>query len=414
MPEHGTENRGGLAESITRFRQIIQADPSNVQAWIGLADALREQRQTAESIHACRDALRLEPANIEAMHLLGWGLIDNGQVRDALQLINEALAIAPTDPKLRWLRAFALLLLGDYERGWADYEARWEIPGLSRTRNDFPKPQWRGEDLSNKTIYLYPEQGLGDSMQFVRYVPLLRERGPAKILLATPPELESLFLQSMPDIQQIRAGQAIPMFDYHCSLMSLPLAFGTTLQTIPANVPYLRPREELFMFWRRRLAAYPGVKVGLAWAGGPRSQQNTTRSMHLSQLRELAGLRDIRFVSLQKGDPAKQVAEVPDLDLLDWTGELKDFADTAALVSALDLVVTVCTSIAHIAGATGRPTWTMLAYAADFRWMLERTDTPWYPTMRLYRQPQPQDWPSVIEQVRRDLVGAVWRQQFER
>src|SRR5689334_21875607 len=189
MPDQGAENRSPTSDAVIRLRQTLAADPSNVQAWIGLADALREQRQTAESIQACREALRLEPANVEAIHLLGWGLIDSGKVREALQVVDEGLEIAPANAKLRWLRAIALLLLGDYQQGWADYEARWEIPGLSSTRNNFPKPQWRGEDLSGKTIYLYPEQGLGDSMEFVRYVPLLRERGPAKILLATPPEL---------------------------------------------------------------------------------------------------------------------------------------------------------------------------------------------------------------------------------
>jgi ADP-heptose:LPS heptosyltransferase len=208
----------------------------------------------------------------------------------------------------------------------------------------------------------------------------------------------------MDRVQLVLDRQPIPSFDFHSPLMSLPLALGTTLATIPSRVPYLFADSDEVEYWRKRLAAYPGRKIGLVWSGGTLSVQNITRSMPLSDMRGLAGLDKVTFVSLQKGEPAAQAPRVPELSLLDWTAELRDMSDTAALICALDQVISVCTSVAHLSGALGRPTWTLLAYAADFRWMLDRQDSPWYPTMRLFRQTAADDWPAVIARVRQEVT----------
>lgn len=388
-------------------RQLVLDRPDEVRAWVSLAAALRRERKLDEALAASQRAVELNPADHDALHILGWNLVDLGRVREAQGVAARALSLFPQSALLYWLRAFVLLLLGDYPQGWADYESRWHIPGLGHGHHDFPRPQWRGENLAGRTIFLHPEQGIGDTIQFSRYVPLLHQHGPKKILLATPPELQSLFARSFPGVELVRDGQAIPAFDVHCPLMSLPFAFGTTLATVPAQTPYLLPDPSDTGRWRQRLSTYPGLKVGLVWAGGPRSVQNVTRSMHLSKMQPLNGVPGVSLVSLQKGEPAAQVAQVPQLNLVDWTAELNTFDDTAALVSALDLVISVCTSVTHLSGALGRPTWTLLAFAADFRWMLERADTPWYPTMRLLRQPAPGDWDSVIARICAELITQI-------
>ena len=378
-------------------------DLDELQTCLEQADALRRRRDFQQSLKFSERARQIDRNNIHALYLTGWNLVDLGRVAEARPIADRAIALSPGHPQLHWLRGFILLLQGEYEQGWAEYESRWHIDEMGLGKNRYAQPQWRGEDLHGKTILLHPEQGMGDSIQFCRYVELVRQRGPAKVLLATPPELERLFARSMPGIQLVRDREAIPNFDFHCPLMSLPLALRTTLATVPSRVPYLHADEAEVERWRKRLSSHPGRKIGLVWSGGTLSVQNITRSMPLVMMNGLAGIEGVTFVSLQKGPPAEEVAQVPELKLLDWTAEFKDMSDTAALICALDQVITVCTSVSHLSGALARPTWTLLAYAADFRWMLDRSDSPWYPTMRLFRQTALGDWETVIARVRQEL-----------
>jgi hypothetical protein len=254
--------------------------------------------------------------------------------------------------------------------------------------------------LEAHTLLLYTDEGFGDALQFIRYLPLLAQRC-GKIIIACRPELPRL-LRTMADGCEIVAlGQPLPAFDFHCSLLSLPHVFGMTLANIPATVPYLQADAEDTARWRRRLADHsPIVNVGLAWAGSSTNKNDRNRSMKLARLAPLGQVPGVRFISLQKGEAAAESKTPPArMEVVDWTEELKDFADTAALIANLDLVIAVDTAVAHLAGAMGKPVWTLLPLVPDWRWLLEREDSPWYPSMRLFRQPSWGDWDSVITRV---------------
>ncbi len=272
---------------------------------------------------------------------------------------------------------------------------------------DFAQPQWRGEDIAGKTILLHAEQGFGDTIQFVRYAPLVAAKG-ASVILEAPDSLMPLLDGFNGVTTMIAHGQALPPFDLHCPLMSLPLAFGTTLATIPENGPYLRAPAERLEKWRTRLGALSGKRVGLVWSGKPAHKNDRNRSIALSRLAPLLAVAGVNFVSLQQdyrdADRA-ELANYPQLVRLDR--ELADFADTAAAVAALDLVITVDTAVAHLAGAMGKPVWILLSHVLDWRWLLERSDSPWYPSARLYRQAAIGDWDGVIARLAQDLAAEV-------
>ncbi|HEX4124338.1 MAG TPA: glycosyltransferase family 9 protein, partial [Tepidisphaeraceae bacterium] len=264
--------------------------------------------------------------------------------------------------------------------------------------------QWQGEDIRGRTIVLRSEQGFGDMIQFVRYAPLVAARG-AKVILESNPELFRL-LARVPGVEQVvRHGDPLPPFDLHCPMMSLPHAFGTDLQSIPHEVPYLSADPELSARWGEAVADGAGkIKVGLAWGGNPKHSNERNRSMGLLELLGLSAIPGVQFYSLQKGPAAARLGEVAGRwSIADHTDRLTDFADTAALVSHLDLVITVDTSVAHLAGAMGKPVWLMLPFVAEWRWMVAREDSPWYPTMRLFRQGAPGEWADVVERVAGEL-----------
>ena len=268
---------------------------------------------------------------------------------------------------------------------------------------EFAQPPWDGSELNGKTVLLHAEQGLGDSIQFVRYVPMVRDRG-GKVVLQCQPALSRLFT-GLPGIDRvIKNGDPIPRFDAHCPLLSLPRAFGTTLDSIPASVPYLTADPAAALDWAKRLADRPGKKVGIVWAGRAGYVGDRTRSLSLTTLAPLACASGITWYSLQKGYAAAQISDAPQgMELIDRTAELNDFADTAALIANLDLVISVDTAVAHLAGAMGKSVWTLLPYAPDWRWLLNRDDSPWYPTMRLFRQQRPGDWGEVIQRIAESL-----------
>ena len=400
--------RGHLPDALASYDTAVRLQPGMAAAWSNRALPLVPLGQTQEALASVNRALALEPGHAPAWNNLGSLVLLTGardtpsvaRVAQARACFGRALAIDPQDALARWNQATCDLASGKLTQGWAGYEARHAAPALDLPARGFPQPQWVGEaDIAGKTILLHAEQGFGDTIQFVRYAPMLAQR--CRVILEVPEPLRRL-LTGLPGCETIAAGAPLPLFDLHCPLPSLPLAFGTTLETIPNQVPYLRTDPDRVALWHARLANLPGQRAGLVWAGNARPDNpdanavDRRRSITLDHYAPLAAVPGISFVSLQVGPP---VAPPPGLVLHDWTAELTDFADTAELIAALDLVITVDTAVAHLAGALGKPVWILNRFDACWRWLLDRTDSPWYPSARLFRQPSHGDWDSVIRQV---------------
>jgi tetratricopeptide (TPR) repeat protein len=353
-------------------------------------------------------AIELQPGDADAHFNRGNALRDLGRHEEALSAYARGIALRPGHARAGWAQSHSQLATGDFEQGWRNFEGRWNAMP-ERKRHDLRGPPWLGDSqIDNKTIIVHAEQGLGDSLQFCRYIPMLATR--ATVILEVPPMLVRLFgtLRGVSGI--VAAGDPLPRFDAWIPMMSLPLAFRTTVATIPADVPYLRADPERAAAWRSRIAGLPGRKIGLVWAGAARRDNplalaaDRRRSVTLQHFASLATIPELSVISLQKGDGAEQArTPPPGLVVHDWTEELDDFAGTAALVEALDLVISVDTSVAHLAGALGKPVWILNRYDQCWRWLRDRTDSPWYPTARLFRQQTPGDWSTVIEQITRAL-----------
>jgi hypothetical protein len=377
------------------------------QTWNNLANALKDKCRRREAIDAYRTAIKLMPASAEMWNNLGTTLHEAGELDDAVYALGQAVALNPGLASAHWNLALALLQQGELPRGFAEYEWRWKWTGFRSRQPHFVQPQWRGEEIAGKTILLHLEQGRGDAIQFIRYAPSIAARG-GKVFLHCPPEIASL-MESVPGIARIITTEEQCEFDLHCPLMSLPHAMGTTLATIPANVPYIRADKDLAQAWAERLApdvlapsnlAAPPRHVGLVWAGSPDHVHDNRRSIALSQLAALSSVPNVIFHSLQKGDRAAEATSPPTgMKLVRHDADLNDFGDTAALVSQLDLVIAVDTAVAHLAGAMGKKVWVLIPSVPDWRWMSGREDSPWYPTMRLFRQKTEGDWASVAERV---------------
>jgi hypothetical protein len=393
-------DRGRLDEAIAAFRQALALDPNSPQPHNNLGTALRDQGQLSEAIAAFRDAIALNPNLAEVHNNLAMALGDQGRLDEAIIAHREAIAIKPSFAKAHYNLGMALLTRGEFEQGWKEYEWRWKCKGVPLLLKNFSQPQWDGSPLNGRTILLHTEQGLGDAIKFIRYVPLVAERG-GKIVIVCFPELQKLF-RSMPGNWRIVSpAQPFPVFDVHSPLLSLPRVLGTTLSNIPSAVPYLSGDAEKVRSWQHRLASHsPKLNVGLVWAGRPTQRNDRNRSVKLATFAPLGRIPGVRFFSLQKGEAASQTkAPSTPLELIDWTQELNDFEDTAALIANLDLVISVDTAVAHLAGAMGKPIWTLLSSVPGWHWLLEREDSPWYPSMRLFRQTTRGDWDSVITRV---------------
>jgi hypothetical protein len=293
------------------------------------------------------------------------------------------------------------LLRGDYERGWREYEHRWPVAEVKKP--EFRRPQWEGEDIAGKTILLQSEQGFGDTIQCLRYVPAVAARA-GRVLVRTERGLVRL-AASVPSNPVILPPEAaLPPFDVWCPMLSLPRIFGTRPHTIPADIPYLHPRAALAERWQRRLADLRGLKVGLVWGGNEKHANDFRRSIPFAMLAPILATAGASFVSLQIGPRTADLATLPADTVTDLAAELKDFAETAGAIANLDLVIAVDTAVAHVAGAIGKPVWLLLPLCPDWRWLLPWDDaSPWYPTMRLYRQRKLADWPDVIARVAADL-----------
>jgi len=390
-----------LDEAIECFRQALILSPEHADLNCNLGDALHAQGKVDEAIVYYRRTLELNPNHHKACNCLCNAHFDKGDLKQSVAWCERALAIVPDYADARMNLCLLQLLQGDYADGWRNYETRWKV----YTPRTSSQPLWLGAPLNGARVLLHAEQGLGDSIQFLRYVPLVQAAG-GRVMLDLPARLHRLAASLPGVLAMVDTGQPLPFFDCHCPLMSLPLALGTTLETVPARVPYLAaPAEAL-----NAAAALPwpasGLKVGLAWSGNPDHPKNHFRSVPLDLLETLLDLNGVHFFSLQMGPAAADLAarNLPITDLAPVTG---DMADTAAQMAHLDLIVTIDTSMAHLAGALARPVWVLLGHSPDWRWLLDREDSPWYPTARLFRQPINGDWTSVIERVRQALVELV-------
>jgi Flp pilus assembly protein TadD len=390
-------DKGQLDEAIAAYRQATALRPNFAGAHSNLGSALKDKGQLDEAIAACRQAIALQPNLLEAHCNLVNALRDKGQLDEAIAVCRRAIQIKPGDARVHWNLAILLLTLGRFAEGWEEFE--WRLKDeTKRLRRDFWPPQWNGEDLAGKTLLLHTEGGYGDAFQFIRYVPLLRGRA-KKMILECSPTLVRLF-SDLPGVDEIIArGRALPAFDYQIPLQSLPRLFKTDLTNIPNAVPYLKVPPEDQSRWKGRVQSEGQLKVGLVWAGSPpRKMGDDIRTRGLDVLAPLGQTPNVRFFSLQKG-PESSLARPPGLKLTDFTQDLNDFTDTAALIENLDLVISVDTSVAHLAGALARAVWVLIPFSSDFRWLMDRTDSPWYPTMRLFRQRRHDDWESVIAEV---------------
>jgi Flp pilus assembly protein TadD len=394
--------QGDADGAITACRRAVQLNSSGAENWNSLGVALAAKGQTSEAREAYQRAIALKPEYSAAHTNLANALTEEGRFQEAQTAFRRAIEISPDSVPAHWNLAVALLRQGDFENGWPEHEWRLKAKSQFPVR-PFSQPQWRGEDLQHKTILLHAEQGFGDTIQFVRYVPMVAARG-GRVILECHPELCHL-LQKMPGAAQVIArGGPLPAFDVHCPLLSLPLAFHTTLQTIPADVPYLKVDPERVQTWAERIAPTPGkLNVGLCWGGSPTHSNDANRSIAPAEMAALAS-DGVTFHSLQRSDHGTAFHEASShLPLRDYGDQLTDFVETAAMILNLDLVISVDTAVAHLAGALSKPVWLLLPYIADWRWLLNRDDSPWYPTLRLFRQGMPGNWHRTIKRVAEEL-----------
>ena len=405
---------GRIHEALACHNQAITLNPNLPEAYSNRGNTLKELNQLVEAVDSYQHAIRLRPNYVNAHSNLGWTWHELRQIDKALESYNRALSIDPHAPEVHWNRALTYLLKGDFANGWQEYEWRWQRDTFTSPKRNFTQPLWLNQcSITGKTLLLHTEQGIGDSLQFCRYAPLLQASGIKVLLEAERPLMEILNLGD--GVTVLEKGQKLPHFDYHSPLMSLPLACGTsTLADIPARVPYLFAPLTKIQAWQTRLGKKSKPRVGLVWSSGVRPGQmrlltvNSRRNLPFALIAQL-NRPDIDFYSLQKGEPAESMLSAEKQQY--WAGDnlhvlttqLHDLSDTAALIMNLDLVISVCTSVTHLSGALGQMTWTLLPFSADWRWLLERDDSPWYPTMRLFRQPQAGDWDSVITHVQQAL-----------
>lgn len=409
--------QGQVDEAIQLLRRLMALQPAVAEYPGNLGVVLATAGRLDEAVAAFRQAVALRPDKPEFYFHLAEALHEGGQSDEAIAAYERTLALSPDHAQARWNLGLELMLRGDYLRGLPLHEEAGRARDAS-AESQYTQPRWDGSDLHHRRILLHSNQGMGDAIQFFRYVPMVRARGGQVILLSYPP-LRRL-LGSQEGVTQFigrdqatfgsqwiveQGAEPLPQFDVHCLLMSLVRIFGTTLESIPAHVPYIVPDASLVEHWRQRLAGEPAaIKVGLVWAGNPNPPSNRKRSTTLAAMAPLADVSGVRFYSLQKGEAAGQARHPPHgMELVDWMQEVSDFADTAALAVNLDLVISIDTSVAHLAGALGLPTWVALPFAADWRWLRQRSDSPWYPTMHLFRQPRIGDWEATMKQIAAEL-----------
>lgn len=394
-------------EAEADFRRAVALRPDLHQPLTNLGQALQELNRLDEAVDCLRRAAALAPGDADVINDLGCALARLNHCDEALECYVGAIRLAPDYPRPRVNHALTLMKLGRLQEGWQAYEWRWRSrsPEQRAVVGDWTGPDWDGGPLNGRTLLLFAEQGYGDSLQFIRFAAMLPRDG--RVLLVVPARLKRLF-QGVAGLDQVLGhDETPPAYDCRLSLMSLPRVMGTRLETIPAVIPYLAADPALRAVWRKRLAVLPGRRVGLVWSGNPRrhdedaTRLDRRRSLSLGAFAPLAAMPGLSLVNLQKDAPG---GRPPGFPLADWMGAVADFADSAALVAELDLVVTVDTAVAHLAGALGRPVWILSRFDGCWRWLMDRDDSPWYPTARLYRQDAPGDWSGPLARLFGDLA----------
>ncbi|NJK74606.1 MAG: tetratricopeptide repeat protein [Microcoleus sp. SU_5_6] len=393
------QSQGQIEEAKRLYQQSIAAEPNNPKGYYQLGSLCLEIGKAEEAVFSLERAIALQPNYVEALNNLGSALEEIGELHRAISCYQKALDVDANCVKAHFNLGLALLLTGDLPRGFAEYEWRWQTDQAKKLqRVHFQQPLWDGSDLHGKTILLRSEQGLGDAMQFLRYVEIVQSKG-GKIIVSCYQELKRLFKQ-IPGIEQVAVKiEELPEFQVQAPLMSLPYILGTNLDNIPTNIPYLAAPPN----WQFSLESDRNLKVGIVWAGSSEHLKDFQRSCHLSYFLKLLDVTGASFYSLQKQVSAGDRTLLNQIPVIDLSDNLNDFADTAAVISQLDLVICVDTAVAHLAGALGKPVWILLAFMPDWRWLLDREDSPWYPTARLFRQQTAGDWEPVFDRLKTAL-----------
>ena len=394
-------------EAIAEYDAVLAANPRNAEALNNRSIALREMNRWDEAVEAARRAIDAKPEFAEAWNSLGFALHDLGRFDDAITAYKRAIVLKPNFAEPHWNMALTELLLGHHAKGWELFEWRWKTPDIAPLERKFAQPAWQGESLAGRTILVHSEQGLGDVIQFSRWLAPLAAQA-ARVIFEAPKPLVTLMRSSFPSIEVCPTFSNAAPFDFHCGLASLPHRLGNTLENL-SGAAYLHVSDEARERWAAKLGERTRPRVGLAWAGNPAQRNDHNRSMPFARLAPLFGI-DVEFHSLQKDIPARDRQAV-DLcaPLKRWGDELTDFSDSAALALAMDLVISVDTSAAHLSGALGQRTWIALAWRADYRYLLDRDDSPWYSSARLFRQASPGDWDGVVARLRAELVRELER-----
>ena len=393
-------NLGNFDGATEAFRRSLLLNRGCARTIAGLGSLFERKGDLISAVDAYRDAIKLDPKLHAAYSDLGFVLYGLGELAEASDCYRRLRALQPDSAEATVNLGLIDLVQGNLAAGWTEYESRWEV-GIGDDRK-LTQRRWKGEPLDGERILLFAEQGLGDTLQFVRYVPLVAARG-GQVVLEVQPPLRGLLSGTDGAWQVLSRGDTLPDFTWQCPLLSLPLAFETGLNSIPAKVPYVRADPALVEAWQQRMLGNTR-RIGLAWAGNPGHPRDRLRSMPLEQLAPLMNVAGTTFYSLQFGAGAEQTKQLPQgANVVDFGEDLKDFGNTAAIIANLDLVISIDTSVAHLAGALAKPVWVLLNRGCDWRWFLDREDSPWYPTARLFRQSTAGGWQEVVHRVAVEL-----------
>ena len=398
--------QGRSEAGFQQLKKSLSLNPNQPAALYNMAVELQRLTRLDDALNCYNQALKLNSQDINALINRGNTLKDLKQYKAAIASFESALALQPNNPSAHWNKALTHILLGEYEQGWKEYEWGWQCGERGQLRQ-YSQPKWLGDEpIAGKTILIHPEQGFGDLIQFSRYVPMLEKLG-AKVILETPASLVELMTTLSPTVTVIKQGQPLPAFDVVCPVMSLPFALKTTLQTIPTNIPYLNVSDTKKQHWQTRLGYKTKPRIGIVWSGSMTNNIDNNlcarRNIPLMQLKPLFEL-PFEFHVLQKDIRPEDQPILESLSQLHChQNHLNDFADTAAIIHEMDLVISVCTSVAHLSGALGHKTWILLPYSADYRWMLNEKDSPWYPNIELIRSEKIGDWADVIHKTAKKL-----------
>jgi tetratricopeptide (TPR) repeat protein len=400
-------------EAIKHYKQALIIRPDYVETRTNLGLMYHEMGELEEAIKQYEQALIIRPDYAEAHYQLGNTLQELARLEEAIKHYQLAISIKPDYAEAHYNMGLTYLLKGALREGWRNYEWRYKTKKFKHYKRVIDKPKWNGTSLKNRTILIHAEQGLGDTIQFIRYAPIVANTG-GNVIVECHPGIIHLFESYKNSVTFIGKGEPLPDFDVHCSLLSLPGILNTTIDTIPSEINYIHTDKRLASSWKEKLSNSNKFKIGIFWQGNKNHNRDKFRSIPLKNFESLLSFSEIDFINLQKGEGHEQVIEYGFSNLItDYTAEMDNeerFSDTAALMQSLDLVIGTDTAIIHLAGAMGIPTWLLLPFHPDWRWMLKIEDTPWYPTMRLFRQEEIGNWHTVVKKIERELEKMICKQ----